>query len=233
MSLAALLAAGGASAADVATAQARMLAEIARDFRATGELTGEREMLPEIVAALSGVPRHRFVKDDDRNDAYLNRPLSIGHGQTISQPFIVALMTQLARPAANHRVLEIGTGSGYQAAVLARLVAQVYSVEIVAPLAARASATLAELGYGNVEVRVGDGNLGWPEAAPFDSIVVTAAGQLPPALVEQLAPGGRLIIPLELAPGMQELTVVTRTPDGGVARHAVLPVRFVPLTGDN
>ncbi|MGE3775291.1 MAG: protein-L-isoaspartate(D-aspartate) O-methyltransferase, partial [Gammaproteobacteria bacterium] len=164
--------------------------------------------------------------------AYVNRPLAIGHGQTISQPFIVALMSDLLEVVPGARVLEIGTGSGYQAAVLAELGARVWTIEIVPALAASARERLARLGYEQVTVRAGDGNLGWPEEAPFDGIIVTAAGPVPPALLEQLAPGGRLVIPIGSTGGEQQLTVITRQDDGSFEHESKLPVRFVPLTGD-
>jgi protein-L-isoaspartate(D-aspartate) O-methyltransferase len=163
--------------------------------------------------------------------AYSNRPLAIGHGQTISQPFIVALMTQLIDPKPTDRVLEIGTGSGYQAAVLANLVARVYTIEIVRPLGERAAELLRELGHANVEVRIGDGYLGWPEAAPFDAIVVTAApDRMPQPLIDQLAPGGRLIAPVGPQGGIQNLLLMRKDSDGRTVTRNVLPVRFVPLT---
>jgi protein-L-isoaspartate(D-aspartate) O-methyltransferase len=173
------------------------------------------------------IPRHLFVPDGERLLAYGDGPVAIGNGQTISQPYIVALMTELAAVGPGSRALEVGTGCGYQTAVLAACGAEVWSVEIDPELSARAAATLEALGIGNVHLRVGDGALGWPEAAPFDGVVVTAAPQaVPPALQEQLAPGGRLVIPIgDVA---QELWVITRTPEG-VRRDAVLPVRFVPL----
>lgn len=209
-----------------------MLEEIAADYRATGYLTGRHRMSANLQAALARVPRHAFVPADVVDSAYLNRPLSIGHGQTISQPFIVALMTDLLDLEPGCSVLEIGTGSGYQAAVLAELGASVYSMEIVAPLAEAAAARLRDLGYATVAVKAGDGNYGWPEAAPFDRIIVTAGGRLPPALLEQLADGGKLIIPLEDPGGEQVLTLFEKSPDGTVSERAVLPVRFVPITGD-
>ncbi len=184
-----------------------------------------------VLAALADVPRHHFVPDDQSGSAYRNRPLPIGWGQTISQPFIVALMTQLLRLTPQSRVLEVGTGSGYQAAVLARLAGHVYSIEIVAPLAERAAAALAGLGARNVTTRTGDGYRGWPEAAPFDAVIVTAAPEhVPPALVEQLKPGGRMVIPVGTLD--QELVVIDKAPDGTVRHSTIVPVRFVPLTGD-
>ncbi|MCP3979566.1 MAG: protein-L-isoaspartate(D-aspartate) O-methyltransferase [bacterium] len=183
-----------------------------------------------VLAAMRDVPRHAFVPPTARRQAHVDGPLAIGHGQTISQPYIVALMTELLNPTAAMRVLEIGTGSGYQTAVLSRCVARVYSVEIVPGLARDAARRLERLGCDNVETREVDGTDGWPEAAPFDGILVTAAPQrIPPALVEQLADGGRLVIPVGSIG--QELIVVTRTADGSESR-SVTPVRFVPMTGD-
>lgn len=182
-----------------------------------------------LLAALRAVPRHLFVPEQGRARAYDDRPLPIGHGQTISQPYIVALMTELAQVEPGDRVLEIGTGSGYQAAVLAELGCTVFTIEIVEPLAAQAAATLTALGYGTVTVRAGDGYVGWPEEAPFDAILVTAAPpRIPAPLLEQLAEDSRLVVPI--GGDLQHLTVVTRTRDG-LERRVVLPVRFVPMTG--
>jgi protein-L-isoaspartate(D-aspartate) O-methyltransferase len=188
---------------------------------------------PRVLQAMRTVPRHRLVPADVAAEAYADRPLPIGHGQTISQPYIVALMTQLADVAPGDRVLEVGTGSGYQAAVLAELAEEVYTVEIVAPLGERAARDLRALGYGNVEVRVGDGYAGWPEHAPYDAIVVTAAPQrIPAPLLEQLRPGGRLVIPVGPMHAAQELRVVEKDDDGDLRERSVVPVRFVPLTGE-
>jgi protein-L-isoaspartate(D-aspartate) O-methyltransferase len=182
---------------------------------------------PAVIQAVRTVPRHRFVPDADRTRAYDDGPLSIGRGQTISQPYIVALMTDLARLKPSSRVLEIGTGCGYQTAVLAACAAEVYTIELLSELAGLAAATLASMGITNVRSRVGDGSLGWPEAAPFDAIVVTAAPvSVPQALLDQLAEGGRLVIPLGGA--SQDLYVYTRT-EGVVQRASIIPVRFVPL----
>jgi protein-L-isoaspartate(D-aspartate) O-methyltransferase len=184
---------------------------------------------PRVLAAMRRVPRHAFVPARWRAEAYADHPLPIGEGQTISQPYIVALMTELAAVAPGDRVLEVGTGSGYQAAVLAELGADVHSIEIVEPLARAARTNLDGTGYGRVHTRHGDGYRGWPEAAPFAAIVVTAAPpEVPPALLAQLAPGGRLVIPVGTAD--QELQVHERTPDGIRVRR-VTPVRFVPMTG--
>jgi protein-L-isoaspartate(D-aspartate) O-methyltransferase len=184
---------------------------------------------PRVLAALRSVPRHKFVPRELSPMAYSNRPLPIGLGQTISQPFIVALMTDLLQVKPSDRVLEIGTGSGYQAAVLSLLVREVYSIEIVAELGKSAALTLSRLGYASVTTRVGDGYQGWDEHAPYDAIIVTAApNHVPPALIAQLKPGGRLVIPVgEL---FQELMVVVKAADGTTTSRRVVPVRFVPLT---
>ena len=182
---------------------------------------------PAVLDALRTIERHRFVPGVDRTRAYDDGPLSIGRGQTISQPYIVALMTELARLRSNSRVLELGTGCGYQTAVLAACAGEVFTVEIEPELAAQAEKTLALLGITNVHHRVGDGASGWPEAAPFDAIVVTAApAAVPPVLLDQLAMGARLVIPLGTT--AQDLCVFTREP-GGIRRESVIPVRFVPL----
>jgi protein-L-isoaspartate(D-aspartate) O-methyltransferase len=183
---------------------------------------------PRVIAAMHVVPRHQLAPPAVRDRAYQDGPMLLDHGQTISQPYVVAAMTEAAEVGPGARVLEIGTGSGYQTAVLCALGAEVWSVEIVEPLARAAAAALARLGY-TPHLRIGDGRAGWPEAAPFDAIVVTAApAELPPALVAQLAPGGRLVIPVGTA--KQELCVV-RAVEGGVAIERLFPVRFVPLTG--
>ncbi len=200
--------------------------------RATGGETGRAELAPEVLEAMAAVPRHRFVPDAVSRVAYANRPLPIGHGQTISQPYIVALMTDLLAVGPQARVLEVGTGSAYQAAVLAELVAQVHTIEIVEPLAREAEARLAALGYTNVAVRHGDGYFGWADEAPFDAIIVTAAaGHVPPPLVEQLAPGGTLVIPVGDPFSVQHLLLVRKSDAGELRVRNVLPVRFVPLTG--
>jgi len=184
---------------------------------------------PRVLEVMARVPRHEFVPAARRTEAYEDWPLPIGYGQTISQPYIVAFMTAALNPRPGDRVLEIGTGSGYQAAVLADLVAEVYTVEIVEPLAKRAEADLKRLGYANVKVRAGDGYLGWPEAAPFDAIIVTCAPEdVPPALVDQLREGGRMIIPVGTQWGAQELYLLRKTATG-MKRQGVLPVRFVPM----
>ncbi len=190
----------------------------------------QREVADErVLRAMRTVPRHLFVPDDRRSLAYEDHPVPIGRGQTISQPFIVAYMTEALGLAPSDRVLEIGTGSGYQLAILAEIAREVYSIEIVPELADRARATLASLGYTNVRVRTGNGYLGWPEAAPFDKIIVTAApDEVPKALVDQLGPSGIMIVPVGVA--NQMMTVVRRTPEG-IVRQETIRVMFVPMTG--
>ena len=210
----------------------RLLDEIRDEVRDTRELTGRPVLDARVLEALRGVPRHMFVPDDLQASAYVNHPLPIGHGQTISQPYIVALMSDLIQPRAGDVVLEVGTGSGYQAAILARLVKQVYSLEIIEELAAQARVRLQRLGCDNVEVRAGNGRFGWPEHAPYDSIMVTAAApRIPPALIEQLKPGGILVIPVGEQNAAQNLTVIRKQENGRVEQTHVLPVAFVPLTG--
>jgi protein-L-isoaspartate(D-aspartate) O-methyltransferase len=183
-----------------------------------------------VIAALSEVPRHLLVPEAVRSQAYEDRPLPIGFGQTISQPYIVAFMTERLDVRPTDRVLEIGTGSGYQAAVLAELAAEVYTVEIVQPLAERAAADLKGLGYTNVFVRAGDGYKGWPEAAPFDAIIVTCAPEkVPQPLTEQLREGGRMIIPI--GPSLDQQLVLLEKTSGRLVQRRTLPVRFVPMTG--
>jgi len=216
-----------------APARQAMVDEIRASTRETAAYTRVERLSDPVLNAMARVPRHEFIPATLAAQAYANRPLPIGEGQTISQPFIVALMTELARPGPAGRVLEVGTGSGYQAAVLAELAGEVYTIEIVEPLARRAGETLRRLGYKNIQTRVGDGYKGWPERAPFDAIVVTAApDHVPPALVEQLAPGGRLVIPVGPQSAVQELLVIEKLPDGRTVETRKLPVRFVPLVRD-
>lgn len=183
-----------------------------------------------VLDVMRQVPRHLFVPPTLAEDAYIDSPLPIGHGQTISQPYIVGFMTELVKPRLSDKALEIGTGCGYQAAVLSRLVKTVYTIEIVEPLASEAKERLARLGYLNVRARAGDGYLGWPEEAPFDIVIVTAAPeQVPQALVDQLAPRGRMIIPVGGQVFGQELQLIEKDEAGRVRKKAVLPVRFVPM----
>jgi protein-L-isoaspartate(D-aspartate) O-methyltransferase len=187
-------------------------------------------MSPRVRAALGKVERHRLVPPEQRALAYRNHPLPIGQGQTISQPYIVALSTDLIAPEPQHVVLEVGTGSGYQAAVLAEIVQKVYSIEIVESLAVAAKNSLEALQYKNIEIRIGDGYKGWPEKAPFDAIVVTAAApQVPDALIAQLKPGGKMVIPVGAPGATQELLLLVKTAAGRVEQKRILPVRFVPL----
>jgi protein-L-isoaspartate(D-aspartate) O-methyltransferase len=182
-----------------------------------------------VLAAMSKVPRHRFVLASEAHLAYGDHPLPIGHGQTISQPFIVAYMTEAAEVSGQEKVLEIGTGSGYQAAILGELAKEVYTIEIIPELARRARQTLGELGYKNIQVKTGNGYLGWPEHAPFDAIIVTAApDEVPPALVEQLALNGKMVIPVGTL--YQEMVIITKTEKGLIEKRTI-PVRFVPMTG--
>ncbi len=232
-----MLFAAGVHAMDeraVDAARAAMLEEIRSTVTRTEGYTGRSLLGERVVDAMARVPRHEFVPEQVRELAYANRPLPIGHGQTISQPFIVALMTEVADIGPGDRVLEIGTGSGYQAAVLATLAGHVYTIEIIPELGQRARETLLRLGYANVEVRIGDGWHGWPEQAPFDAIVVTAAPErIPPALLEQLLPGGRLVVPVGPRDRTQSLKVLRKSADGELVAEDVLPVGFVPLTGDH
>jgi len=199
--------------------------------RETAAETGRASLDSRVLTAMNKVPRHRFVPADQEPNAYANRPLPIGNGQTISQPFIVALMTDMLGLKATDRVLEIGTGCGYQAAVLAELAREVYTIEIVAPLAREAAARFAELGYRNVNARSGDGYRGWPAHAPFDAIIVTAAApEVPPALIEQLKPGGKLVIPVGAQWSGQELRIIEKDQHGKTTTRNALAVRFVPLT---
>jgi protein-L-isoaspartate(D-aspartate) O-methyltransferase len=193
---------------------------------------GFQRLSDPVAEALHRVPRAAFVPDSQRRHAHANRPLPIGHGQTISQPLIVALMTELLAIEPGDRVFELGTGSGYQAAILDALQAEVYSVEIIPELAERARATLDRLGHDKVQTRVGDGYFGWPEAAPFDAIIVTAAADhVPPPLIRQLKPGGRMVAPIGGRYATQKLVLIERTADGQVLTRELLPVTFVPLTG--
>ena len=207
-----------------------MVAEVDAMYAETRSETGLAAMSPAVRAALGKVERHRLVPPSQAAAAYRNHPLPIGSGQTISQPYIVALSTDLLQLNSNSKVLDVGTGSGYQAAVLAEIASKVFSIELVESLGKEASKRLEDLGYGNIEVRIGDGYKGWPEKAPFDGIVVTAAApRIPRALVEQLKPGGRMVIPLGGEGELQWLKLVTKRADGGYDEKRILPVRFVPL----
>jgi len=230
-----LLAAASAPAqqeeAGYASARAEMVQEIAAYARTAQESAEGFDQ--DVMRALGEVPRHEFVPEDRKRSAYENRPLSIGHGQTISQPYIVALMTHLSAPEPGDTVLEVGTGSGYQAAVLSELVSSVYSIEIIEPLANEAKARLERLGYDDVTSRLGDGYYGWEEHAPFDAIVVTAAAShVPPPLIAQLKPGGRMVIPVGGRFLTQQLLLIEKTGDDEIVTRQIAAVRFVPLTGE-
>ena len=217
-----------ADAADYANARAAMAAEV-RSYAAQGTKFDDK-----VIAALGTVKRHEFVPGQQRRFAYENRPLRIGYGQTISQPYIVALMTELIKTDSDDVVLEIGTGSGYQAAMLAKLVKHVYSIEIIAELASAARARLARLGYDNVTTKLSDGYYGWVEHAPFDAIIVTAAAShVPPPLIQQLKPGGRMVIPVGGRFMTQQLLLLEKTADNEIITRQIAAVRFVPLTGEH
>jgi protein-L-isoaspartate(D-aspartate) O-methyltransferase len=225
--------ASGSDNSEISAQHQFMLDAIRHSVRDSADYTGRSELSPRVMQAMATVPREEFVLPEYRHLAYQNTPLPIEAGQTISQPLIVALMTDLLDPQATDVIYEVGTGSGYQAAVLAELVAHVYSIEIVEPLARDAAATLQRLGYDNVTVKAGDGYAGWPEHAPFDGIIVTAAAEhIPPPLLEQLKPGGKLVIPVGEHRGYQELLLVEVDEQGEISKRSVLPVRFVPLTRD-
>lgn len=224
-----LCSAGAVLAQDERAAERRqMVDEIERQSRLIAE-TRHTGLDARVLEAMRKVPRHEFVPPTQRRSAYRNRPLAIGSGQTISQPLIVALMTDLLHIKPGDSVLEVGTGSGYQAAVLSLLAKDVYTIEIVESLGKSAAKTLQRFGYANVHPKIGDGYKGWPEHAPFDSIIVTAApDHIPPALIEQLKPGGRLVIPV--GKFAQQLMVITKNADGSTKRQTIAPVQFVPLT---
>jgi protein-L-isoaspartate(D-aspartate) O-methyltransferase len=212
--------------------RAGMVKEIEEDLRVTSERVGKKALSPCVLDALMNVPRHEFVPELLRRYAFENRPLPIGQGQTISQPYIVGIMTELLNVDKESVVLEVGTATGYQAAVLAYCVKQVYSIEIIPELGEEATARLKSLGCKNVEVRIGDGYYGWKEHAPFDGIIVTAAApHIPPLLIEQLKPGGKMVIPVGKPHTTQYLMLVEKEEDGKVKTRELLPVAFVPLTG--
>ena len=216
---------------DYETMRDNMVTEVEEMMFNSRNYVGSDKLDPRVIEALKRVPRHEFVPTSYRHYAYQNRPLPIGEEQTISQPYIVALMTDLAQLDKDSIVLEVGTGSGYQAAVLAELVAQVYTIEIIEVLGKRAETTLNRLGYDNISVRIGDGYNGWPEQAPFDAILVTAAPEtVPQPLIDQLKPGGRLVIPVGPQARAQSLRVIEKDETGELIERDVIPVGFVPLT---
>ena len=211
-----------------------LIDEVAEDLRRSEAILEPTELDPRVLKAMKTVPRHEYVPDKHKQQAYRNRPLPIGYGQTISQPAIVALMTNLLELEPSDRALEIGTGSGYQAAVLAELVDQVFSIEIVPELAERGARDLKRTGYNNVTTRQGDGYYGWEEQAPFDAIIVTAAADhIPPRLLKQLKPGGHMVIPVGSRFMVQHLVLVKKTEDSDILTEQLLPVQFVPLTGEH
>lgn len=211
-----------------------LIREIEANVKRTRDYLGKAALDPRVMEAMATVPRHEFVPKPLRRMAYENRPLPIGLGQTISQPYIVAIMTDLLDLPADCTALDIGTGSGYQAAILAEICTTVYTIEIVAPLGREARARLERLGYDNVQTRIGDGFFGWPEAGSFDAIIVAAVtDRLPPPLVEQIKPGGRMILPIGSPLTGQDLILVEKDADGEISTRSILPVIFVPLTGDH
>ncbi len=223
----------GLVVADEYTQQRQQMVTVIEDDVYIAEKYINKESFNEIVMqAMNTVPRHEFVPENMRSMAYENRPLPIGFGQTISQPYIVALMTDLLQPQPDHHVLEIGTGSGYQAAVLSQLVSQVYSIEIIEQLGKSSTQLLTRLAYDNIKTRIADGYNGWPQHAPFDSIIVTAAiSHIPPPLVQQLKKGGRMVIPVGTRFQTQYLTLVEKDKQGKITTRQLLPVIFVPFTG--
>ena len=229
-----LLPASALAGDEYAQARQQMVAAIEQDVRETSLYLDREALDPRVMTAIARVPRHEFVPATQRRHAYDNRPLSIGFGQTISQPYIVALMSDLIKPRPGDSVLELGTGSGYQAAMLAELTGHVYSIEIIEELGEQAAARLSRLGYDNVTTRIGDGYYGWEEHAPFDAIVVTAAAShVPPPLVAQLKPGGRMVIPVGSRFLTQQLVLIEKDPGGQLITRQILPVMFVPLTGEH
>ena len=219
---------------DYSRQREKMIRAIEADVIATSAYLDKNSLDPRVMEAMNTVPRHALVPTKYRSKAYLNRPLPIGYGQTISQPYIVAIMTDLLNTQPEHRVLEVGTGSGYQASILSRLVQQVYTIEIIEELGMRATKDIAELGYNNIQVRISDGYYGWEQHAPFDCIVVTAAAShVPPPLIQQLKPGGRMIIPVGSSFLTQQLLLIVKDNEGNVTTQQILPVRFVPLTGSH
>lgn len=228
----AVASAGVRAADDFASLRTLMVKEIAALSVHTGAETGRHAFDARVMAAMEKVPRHQFVPPEQEGNAYENRPLPIGYGQTISQPYIVALMTDLMRVKPTDVVLEIGTGSGYQAAILAELARAVYTIEIIEPLGAQAQERLKRLAYTQVKTKVGDGYYGWEDNALYDAIIVTAAAShVPPPLIRQLKPGGRMVVPVGAQFLTQYLLLIEKAGDGTISTKQILPVRFVPLVG--
>ena len=219
---------------DYAMLRQQLMKIIEADVKATSLYLNRSALNPRVMKAMGKVPRHEFVPEYEQPYAYENRPLPIGHGQTISQPYMVAIMTELLQTEPHNKVLELGTGSGYQAAILSGLVNQVYTIEVVEPLGEQAKARLARLGYDNVHVKIGDGYYGWKEHAPYDAIIVTAAGShIPQPLIKQLKTGGSMVIPVGSRFMTQQLLLVKKGKDNKIVSKQILPVRFVPLTGEH
>ena len=217
---------------DYQMARQQMVKIISEDVKETSLYLNKQALDPRIMEVIGTVPRHLFVPEDESDRAYLNRPLPIGHGQTISQPYIVAIMTDMLNLTPESRVLELGTGSGYQAAILSGLADQVFTIEIINVLGEQARERLQKLGYDNVQVKTGDGYYGWEEHAPFDAIIVTAAGShIPPPLIKQLKPGGHMVIPVGSRFMTQQLLLISKEDDDKLVTRQIIPVRFVPLTG--
>ncbi|MCK5188364.1 MAG: protein-L-isoaspartate(D-aspartate) O-methyltransferase [Deltaproteobacteria bacterium] len=210
----------------------KLIEIIKQEVKNTSEYLGKDKLDKRVIDAINSVPRHKFVPFYSRLYAYKNRPLAIGHGQTISQPYIVAIMTDLLNLKPSDRVLEIGTGSGYQAAIAAQIVKEVYSIEVIEPLGLEAKKRLTQLGYNNIKTRIADGYYGWKEHAPYDAIIVTAAaGHIPPPLLKQLKPGGTMIIPVGDFMFVQKLILIQKDQKGDLTTRQIMSVRFVPLTG--
>lgn len=215
-------------------ARQKLVKIIEADVRVTSQYLDRQALDPRVLKAIGKVLRHEYVPPSEQAFAYLNVPLPIGHGQTISQPYVVAIMTDLLKPTPDSKVLEIGTGSGYQAAILAELVKHVYSIEIIRPLGEQATRRLSRQGYRNVTTKIGDGYYGWADNAPFDAIVVTAAAShIPPPLIKQLKIGGRMVIPVGSRFLTQQLLLITKEGENKITTRQILPVRFVPLTGEH
>ena len=217
---------------DYQMARQQMVKIISEDVKETSLYLNKQALDPRIMEVIGTVPRHQFVPENERDRAYLNRPLPIGHGQTISQPYIVAIMTDMLKLTPESKVFELGTGSGYQAAILSGLADQVFTIEIIKTLGEQARERLQKLGYDNVQVKTGDGYYGWEEHAPFDAIIVTAAGShIPPPLIKQLKPGGHMVIPVGSRFMTQQLLLISKQDDDKLVTRQIIPVRFVPLTG--
>lgn len=217
---------------DFAKQRQQLVDQIEAEVKATSLYLDKEALDPKVMQAIATVPRHEFVPAEQRAYAYQNRPLPIGYGQTISQPYIVAIMTDLLKVDKQSKVLELGTGSGYQAAILSQLVDKVFTIEIVEQLGKNAKERLARLGYDNVQTKIGDGYYGWEEHAPFDAIIVTAAAShIPPPLIKQLKEGGNMVIPVGTAFLTQQLLLIKKQQGGKIVSKQILPVRFVPVTG--